>query len=557
MSASSSSPRRFAVALGLLCALALLLRAWAPASFGIDHFDEGVYAFSASAAADPAAGAGLYPEQEKFSPPLYFGLGGLAARASGADVDRVLVGLNALLGAATVGLLGWVARRWFGASAGLAAATLLALSEYHIALSRAALTDVAFALAHLGAVYVLVEAVRSGRCRAAVAAGVCAGLAWNTKYHGWLAIVSVALGSAPLLVSRARRQEDWRRPLLVGLVASGTAVMTFAPWAAYIEAQPGGYAGLAEHQSTMLRGAWRENLWRQLTQQLYFEGPFSAASLPLALAAAAFAIPQRTRAWAALCMPAALAALALVVGASVGAFALAACAVLPLLRRARALDLPACVLLAWLVLWSLLTPLYQPYARLLLPLSIGGMLAAGVALQDLSERHTSPNGARRALLAGSAALVALLTFALAQLRDDPSDPWRNSRGMHAAAVELGAALPRGARVFVLGEPGLAWYLEREGFDAAQVVKGPDCLARLERDARETFVVCGIYPRRNGAEAKLVEGAGARLALVVEVPLEVKDLRLLDDFAPFAAARFRREPGDDYSVRLYRYRPSAR
>ncbi len=550
---------RFGVALALLCTIALLLRAWSPASLGVDHFDEGVYAFSASAVADPAAETGLYPEQEKFSPPLYFAIGGLVARIAGASVDLALVGLNALLGAATVALLAWVGRRWFGAAAGLAAATLLAFSEYHIALSRSALTDGAFALAHLGAVYVLVEAVRGGRWRDAFAAGVCVGLAWNTKYHGWLALVSVAAGCFPLIVSRARAGADWRRPMLVGLVAGGVAALLYAPWAAFIEAQPGGYAELAQYQSTMLRGAWIENLGRHVSQQAFFEGPFSAASLPLALAAAASATAQRARTLVSLVALALLGGFALTLGASSGAFVLAGLALLPLWRRARALELPALALLAWLALWSALTPLYQPYARLLLPLSIAAMLAAGVALQAFVERlsRDSGAGARGAPLAALASVVAALTFVVAHVRDDPSDPWRASRGMQSLASELASALPHGARVFVLGEPPLAWYLTREGVDAAGVVKGPDCLARLERDARETFVVCGIYPRRTGAESRLVEGAGVRLERVAEFALEVKDLRLLDDFAPYAAARFRREPGDDYRVRLYRYRPAAR
>ncbi len=552
MSESPNVARRFAIGLALLVSLAFALRVWALERCGIDHYDEGVYAFSAAALAAPQDFPELYPGQEKFSPPLYFGAAGLLARVGGLEIDTALVALNALLGAATVALLALVGRRWFGPAAGLASGALLALNEYHIALSRSALTDVAFALAHLGAWFALIEALRAERLGRALAAGVLVAVAWNVKYHGWLAVVASALAFAPIFVARLATGRPWRGPLLLGCAAAGVAALGYLPWALHIQAQPGGYAALAQYQSTMLRGGWFENLARQGAQQLFFEGPLSAAAPPLALACALWLSPAR--AGVAVALAALLGALACAFGGAVAFTALAACALLPLVPRARALEWPALALLAALTLWSLLTPFYHPYARLLLPLVLLALLAAGLALESFARRFAEgsrPSSPRAALLALG---VALATSAASRLREDPSDPWRDARGIERAAEELTRSLPRGARVFVLGDPALAWYLRRAGVEPCEVLTGPECLERLEREPRETFIACGFYPRLTGAEARLVESAGARLALHATAEAQVKDVRLLDDFRVSRALRLRREPGDDYQVRLHRYAP---
>ncbi len=548
----ATSSRRFAIALALLVSLAFALRAWALERCGVDHFDEGVYAFSASSIAEPAEFPQLYPGQEKFSPPLYFGASGVLARFSGLPVDRALVALNAFLGAGTVALLALVGRRWFGPAAGLASGALLALNEYHIALSRSALTDVAFALAHLGAWFALIEALRAERWSKALAAGVLVAVAWNIKYHGWLAVVASALAFAPIFVARVRTRAAWRKPLLMGCAAAGVAALGYLPWALHIEQQPGGYAALAQYQSTMLRGGWFENLARQRSQQSFFDGPLSAAAPSVAVACALWFSPARIGLAAGLA-----AGLGVLAGALGGSFAVAALAVigvLALLRRARALEWPALALFGALALWTVLTPFYHPYARLLLPLVLLAILAAGWALESMARSFaelSSAAGPRPALLA---LVIAAATFGAAQLREDSSDPWRDSRGVERAAAQIAGTLPAGARVFVLGDPALAWYFRRAGVAECEVVAGPEVLERLERDARETFVACGFYPRLTGAEQRLIEGAGARLSQHSTAAVQVKDVRLLDDFRVKQAQRLRREPGDDYQVRLHRYAP---
>jgi 4-amino-4-deoxy-L-arabinose transferase-like glycosyltransferase len=546
--------RRFGVVLALLVALALVLRLWAVERCGLDHFDEGVYAFSASSIASPEQFPGLYSGQEKFSPPAYFGAAGVLARLFGCEVPRALFALNAVLGAATVALLGLVARRWFGAPAGLAAAALLACNEYHIALSRAALTDVGFALAHLGAWFALIEALRTERVGRALAAGALVGLAWNVKYHGWLAVVAAALAYLPIGVARLAARENWRRPLALGVAAALTAALGYLPWALHVQAQPGGYAALAQYQSTMLRGGWFENLARQASQQLFFEGPLSAASVPLALACALSVASSAPRTAWVLAAALGLGALGALLGGVAGCALLAVSALPWLVGRALRREWPALAVLSGLVLWALLTPFYHPYARLVLPLLLLALLAAACALGRWVESGAPTPSLSGPRVAWFAAALAVLTAFGAQFRDDPSDPWRASRGVEQAASELAATLPQGAHVFVLGDPALAWYLVRGGLADTHGVSGAECLERLERDARETFVACGYYPRLNGAEQRLVETAGEKLALHARAPAQVKDIRLLDDHPPFRAARLLRESSNEYEVRLYRYRP---
>ena len=139
-------PGRAELALLAVLFAALALRAWNALAHGIDHFDEGVYAFSALGIADPSAPLQLFPGEFRFSPPVFFTLIGAVAKVFHLQTDAAAIALNVALGTLTVAALWWIGRAWFGASAGLAAAALLGFNEYHVALSRTGLTDVAFSL---------------------------------------------------------------------------------------------------------------------------------------------------------------------------------------------------------------------------------------------------------------------------------------------------------------------------------------------------------------------------------------------------------------------------
>ncbi len=531
----------------LVVAAAFVLRLWRPSGLGIDHYDEAVYAFSAMSLFD--ADRALFPNQILFAPPVYFSLVGVTHALFSIPSDVAAVWVSVVLGTATVGLVAWVGRAWFGPGAGAAAAVLVALNEFHIGLSRAALTDITFSFLYLLAVYLLVEALARRSLGRAVVAGVCVGLAWNTKYHGWLAVVVVAAAVAAALALRER--EGFERRVVLLAVAGTVAALCYLPWALFIESHPGGYAAMAEYQRGFLRLTWLENAWWQIQFQLFLEGPWSRAAIPAALAAAVLCGPRAPALDRRVGLGVGgLAACALVLGGA-ATQALLALASLPLLIRNR---LGGLTIAAWLLVWGVLTPLYRPYARLALPLAIGMSLAAGALLARLVSHAASDDRESRiptAALAGAAALAVGLVGALLP---DPSSPWQPARGHAVAAERLLESLPEGASVFVIGEPSLAYYLDRAGGPAFEPIEGPELVSRLESDGQPRFVVTGIYARMSGTEQRTLESLGDRLQRVAVVPFEPRDLRLLDDGHPAVARAHRAQPTERYVLKLFRYVP---
>ncbi|MGH7507582.1 MAG: ArnT family glycosyltransferase, partial [Longimicrobiales bacterium] len=183
--------------LALVVLAAFIARFWAFGATGMSHFDEGVYAISATGLAQPPHH--LFPNQIHFSPPFYFTTVGIALRLFGGATDHVAVMVNILLGTATVAAVWWIGRTWFGARAGIIAAALLALSQFHILLSRVVLTDAAFSFWFILALAAITLAVDRRDYRLAVLAGAVVGMAWNTKYHGWFALLITGVALAPAL----------------------------------------------------------------------------------------------------------------------------------------------------------------------------------------------------------------------------------------------------------------------------------------------------------------------------------------------------------------------
>ena len=545
----------------LIVLLAALLRGWRVSEVGLDHFDEGVYAFSALALADPQAAPELYPRQARFSPPVFFGLTGALQRGLDVPTDRAAALLNAGLGALTVLAIGLVGSSWFGARAGVIAATLLAASEYHVALSRCALTDVPFALFHLLATCALVEALRRRSFALAVLAGAAVGLAWNTKYHGWLALVVTGVAAlAALVFERPRSLAASVRVLAVGSVAALVAALCYLPWAMYVDSRPGGYAALAEYQAGMLSGSWWGNAWRQLQFQVFFEGPLSRASVPLAIVAG-LAVGDgvaglRGRRLAQLAF---VAASSLIVGGSLTTMALAALGLRHLTRSAS--DLRPLTLAAWLGVWAVLTPFYYPYARLLLPWMIAVCLGAAVWISRwLDSPGAEPSAAEpsRATSLRWAGACALAVLVLARCLPDSSDPWRPSRGMHAAVQSILRDVPAERRILVLGEPCVLFYLHEAGRRTCEQMSAADLPRALASADAPVFVVAGFYEPYVGAEEGELSSARLGLRRVATYPVDVKDLRLLDDIRPRQAFSYRRRGSQRaHDLRLFVHEPDRR
>jgi dolichyl-phosphate-mannose-protein mannosyltransferase len=553
-----------------LAACALSLRAWGFNDTGLGQFDEGVYAFTGLGLSDPSQPHRMFPEQQKFSPPVYFSLVALSYLVRGAS-DHSAILVNVIVGTLSVLGIWWITRRWFGGAAALGAATFTALSEAHVILSRTALTDVTFTLLFFVALAAVVWSLERGGSWRVVVAGVMVGLAWNTKYHGWFALVIVAMAIvARGLVGRHNaRERDWtvgaaKRWLVIAVVAG----LCYLPWAAFIQSQPAGTGGWSSYFATMLRIDWLGNAARHAAQQAWLEGPWSRASVPLAFLAITFASPavrRRFGNWGVTL--AMLCAGALTIGAA-GTSALLVLLGMPGLRR-RPVSLATTMMLALLVLWVVMAPLYHPYFRLLLPFMIAlhvmaaALLARWVEGADVFRlffwRPASASADAYVAPASTAARVprlfiglaaVLLTVFAGRWLTDHSNPWRSARSFAAAADSIGALVPEGAPVMVLGEPALAFYLHQRGHPAF----GRVTLSALDAQTEPGYLIVGRYASSAPVLRTGLAERAPRLTLLDTISIVPTDLRLLDDLVPELATRYRERPDGRYELVLYRYVP---
>jgi len=155
-------------------------------------------------------------------PPLALWVQALSARAFGFSAWSMLVP-QALMGAATVGLVYDLTRRNFGRVAGTAGGLALALTPITVAISRHNNPDALLVLCVTAAVWCLVRALQDGRTRWLVWAGVAVGLGFEAKMAAALMVVpgiaAAWLWVAPKGRLAALRQLAWGAVamLVVGL----------------------------------------------------------------------------------------------------------------------------------------------------------------------------------------------------------------------------------------------------------------------------------------------------------------------------------------------------
>lgn len=522
--------------------VALSLRAWQLQRAGLSQFDEGVYTFSALGLTDPSQPHRLFPEQQKFSPPVYFSLAALSYLLGGAS-DRSAIVVNVLLGAATVPALWWVARRWVGAPAAVAAAALVALSEAHILLSRAALTDVTFALVFLLALGAVAWALERADVPSAVLAGLAVGLAWNTKYHGWFALVIGAMAIAAKWRIEGIAIAALRPAIRAWVTVSVVAVACYVPWMVFIQSQSGSTSGWASYFATMLRIHWIDNLVRHARQQWLLEGVWSRLSVVVAIVVAA-AIRRRKAA------PSARLASVAVLGAALGAAGAAAGLTLAAIwrRRGSAASYGVWCAIGVVALWLVMAPLYQPYFRLLLPFSLATFMLAGDTIAQwlggADEKALSPRAAGLAL-----AVAVVIALGLPR----PTSAWRPGRSLAAAADAIDRQVAPGTPVAVIGEPGLAFYLHQRGHPAF----GRATLKELDSSNVPALVVAGHYARKAPTLRDGLRDRAPALEVLGRYPVVPSDLRLIDDYSPAGAQQYRLLPDTMYDLVLYRYDPARR
>ena len=382
--------------------------------------DEGGYISSAMTVA--TGGPYSFPYSQAFqSPPLLPWMIGALVWLTQAQWPIFGLLVSAAFGTGSVLLLFLLGRRWGRNQFGLWAATLLAASDFHIAYSRMVLTDVPLTFWFLLTLYCVtrmweqteLDSPSNGEVRNdqkkksprklpvpsstyrwlrcvgwGIAAGLSAGAAWNTKYNGWL-VLAIAATSAVLWAVRERftkspplHQVDrpvTRNELVLSglLIATIIAAICFTPWYVFVERHfPGGYAAVSANHRRYFSSpvAWPSHAYSLIASlpALRHYGWIATLGLVLGLgwriisqATSSAAEPLRWRkVTIAIVFIMGLASVVLVQGGDAALILLGTAGILPaLLTR----NWPRLLAAVWCGTFVVLTPLYHPYPRLMLP----------------------------------------------------------------------------------------------------------------------------------------------------------------------------------------------
>jgi dolichyl-phosphate-mannose-protein mannosyltransferase len=548
--------------IAVLSLAALVMRTWKFWAIGLSHFDEGVYANSGFWALHSFFGPRLDPWQKFFSPPGYFGLVGLLYRLLGQPSEIAAIAINVAAGAATVPLVYWIGRRWYGKAAGIFSAVVVAGGEFQIAYSRTALTDTLFSFLFVLALALIAICLEKRQWSSAGVAGLAVGVCWNVKYHGWL-VLAMALLSIGARAAVGR--ESWqhtKKLLLLWCVVAGVAFLCFAPWLMYTELRLGGYQAVEEFHRRFADFRWMANLLRQAQMQVYFEGWLSRIAPAVAfLAAACFLRAEKTvRAPSLVAGSLVLLVSGFLLSGAGTWFLLSLLGAVVALRRSH--ELMGSLLVSTCVVFFVLTPLYRPYARLLLPWMLASQLLAGLGAASLvsagAEAASGPKfrGLRGRVAAGAAAVVLAVLAATPGLRREAAgSAWDERTGDRDAAIHLMEQIPKEAAVFVVAEPQVCFYFRKAGYQAFCVHRvGLNGVAQdplLYRSSRPVFIVGGKYARDDLAWRKILDDSPGRFESAQTVAMRPGDIRLQDDLSPREIAEYQQNPDSRYRLELLR------
>lgn len=476
--------RREFVVLVALAFVGAGLRAWNLGRLGLNHFDEGIYAFAGLWAFSPHGLADLDPGLIPYAPPGFTVLVGLMYSLLGvSDTAAILVSI--LMGSATIVVVGTIGRRTFGPGGGVPAAAIAAFSGFHITFSRMALCDVSFLFFWLVAVWQGQRFLERPNGLRALSLGVAVGLAQLFKYSGWIAgLIVVVTAILQMVIAR-----DWSRKGLLrlwgwGLFAAVIALLVYAPWIHFVE-NNGGYAALLAHQRgyTGGLGSWPSHFGAQLEQETRLSGgpilPMLAGfACALGLFAAGNGLSLRHLDLIGFIEVLAVATI-YSYSSTFGWIMVSALMAVPLFLTSEPIALlihkpTAPLVVGWIVL-SILTPFYHPYARLWLPIEAFGWLVFGgtilslwrsiaeTLMSELASQETWPS---RLCWRGAILPLTCLGVVLALSTVCQSD-WPSvlapSDSLRTACAEAVQFLPRDVpRVVVLARPSALFYLTMAG-----------------------------------------------------------------------------------------------
>ena len=514
-----------------------ILRLSFPGRMAVEHFDEGVYASNFWFEVEQG---GEYPARHLYAPPLLpmaIEWTMIVASLCGIKPTGCIPMIPSLIaGLATIPSMWWVGRRWFGPSAGIVAAWLVAASDFHASYSRAALTDVPVCLFMLWAVYFLWLALQTGTRRDILLAGLFTGLAWWTKYNGWLPLAIGLSGGAAWQLTLPRADRRLRqfatRWLLVALTA-------FAIWSPVLWGlqKHGGYAAVAANHRQYVESLewWPENAVRQLqfvgrydnwlgTAVELFEArrihannlaqfvsapnerpdyePVSIVTLPEVVSGFGVQptllgrLERRCIAWSWIVTPIAMFLVTLVAGIRNIAK-----------DRHSPHGFAVWLLGAWVIGLSLATPCYHTYPRLAFPWLIAVWLGVGLAVESCRKRATTPdavvNRTGHRWQAGRIVTVIagwLLMCSLSRALVGTSHAWQDRSRLQADATKIALSLREAARaeghpddeviVYVYADPALVFSLKSNGLSLVSPIQLPE--DAIQSHPRPTFLAVRRY-----------------------------------------------------------------
>jgi dolichyl-phosphate-mannose-protein mannosyltransferase len=565
-SAVAPYTRRELVLLGIVVALGALARVLAVSQSAVEHFDEGVYASNIYFGGPDYA----YPQQRFYAPPL------LPALIEAGMIAGLPPNLAALLpgflaGCGTIAALWWLGRSWFGPEVGLAAAALAAWNDYHVTFSAAALTDVLLGLWLVLAVDAIARSLANRDIRWAIGGGIYTGLAWWTKYNGWLplAIEAAALPVLWFFLRPPGKQiQSWLACFAV------TALVAAAIWSPYyfsLQSQ-GGYGPIAENHAKYVVGfaGWFHSAARQVANQLAIGTAWSFLGLALALLVPQLLrVPQSGAATLWLigkCLLTAFALLVISVTLAVGlGAAIGIGRMLLAMRRAPRADaiwrmcaIGLCLVSIWWAALLVATPLYTPYPRLIMPGLLAAILACALNWHPLLATEGDATPYHAGSLAGCSIFGLMLVYWLGIYllcpHTDHLERLLDRRGLLGIAEEIHASQPQaGSRVmYVYGEPALYFQLRAAGEEIVSAVQQlPAEAATIDGKAIPTYLIAGPHAQRDPEFVRQFGAAQERWQLYKEYDYQPSALVWLDMNDP---RRSPKETADKDRVRLYRLRP---
>lgn len=526
--AESSRPalsRNELLAAFALFVIGVAVRIAFPSAMAVEHFDEGVYASNLWC---PDSGF-QYPDRHLYAPALIPALIEWSLMLFGTTSWAPMVP-SLVFGSLTVPLIWWVGRSWFGPAAGLSAAALAALSDYHILFSRSALTDVTLGFWLLLAVYCFECAFRTLNPARAVIAGVVTGLAWWTKYNGWLPLAISLSGLLAWSLFAPREERQLERRLLLWAVAAVTAI---AVWSPFWWLLPQGYSQVAANHRLYVVGftGWWSGFVRHYESQSFgFRSATYISWLAVILLVVVRVSPSRYRACFNQPVP------------------------VPQISTPLRFTQAEWMLAAWFIGLTLTTPLYRPYPRLAMPWIVATWLAGTWMFLETSRFENVrllPRKVSKVIwyvvwLAYSYVLLYVPLFENVPLPRENlvASGWQSRTALADMAPKIHEVVRRvvtdaGSRdvggrravLYVFAEPGLFFHLPADDFAVGPV----GSLDFLKPDAPATglptFLVTGPHAHRSAAFAEQAMQHAARIELVQSWPYAASDFVLLDQVPP--------------------------